>query len=105
MSRSASVLLVAAVSLSAGVLGFSDRGSVVPMIAVAAAVDAAVAERNCLEAVAKETQAKNVSTLRIDQSEAAIEVYVQVEGAEAPWKCLAAPDDGSVQEITYTSEG
>lgn len=63
------------------------------------------AESNCLAAVANEVGNGDVTTLRVEESEAAIGVYVNVPGAEAPWLCLANRD-GSVSEVRYTgSEG
>ena len=63
------------------------------------------AESNCLAAVANEVGVGDVSTLRVEESEAAIGVYVNVPGAEQPWLCLANRD-GSVVEVRYTgSEG
>lgn len=62
-------------------------------------------EEQCLAQVAEVTRAPVRGTNRIEESEAAIEIYVNVDGAEAPWKCLAYRD-GTIAEVTYTgSEG
>lgn len=62
-------------------------------------------EEKCLARVGNETGAPVIGTNRIEESEAAIEIYVNVEGASAPWKCLGNRD-GSIEEVTFTgSEG
>lgn len=62
-------------------------------------------ESKCLAKVGKETGARVIGTNRIEESEAAIGIFVNIEGAEAPWRCLAYRD-GTVGEIMYTgSEG
>lgn len=62
-------------------------------------------EEKCLARVKQETGAPSTSTNSIEESEAAIEVYVNVEGADAPWKCLGNRD-GSIEEVMFTgSEG
>lgn len=46
-----------------------------------------------------------IGTNRIEESEAAIEIFVNIRGAEAPWRCLGYKD-GTIGEIMYTgSEG
>ncbi|QIG54824.1 hypothetical protein G6N82_12265 [Altererythrobacter sp. BO-6] len=62
-------------------------------------------EGRCAKRVASETGARVIGTNRIEESEAAIGIYVNVEGAEAPWRCLAYRD-GTIGEVMYTgSEG
>lgn len=62
-------------------------------------------ETRCSDRVAQETGARVTGTNRIEESEAAIEIYVNVDGAQAPWRCLAYRD-GTVGEVMYTgSEG
>lgn len=62
-------------------------------------------EEKCLSRVAQETGARVIGTNRIEESQAAIEIYVNVEGAQAPWKCLGNRN-GSISEVMYTgSEG
>jgi hypothetical protein len=62
-------------------------------------------EELCQAKVAVEVGAPVIGTNRIEESEAAIEIYVNVDGAEAPWKCLGYKD-GTIGEIMYTgSEG
>jgi len=62
-------------------------------------------EEKCLARVAEETGAKVNGTNHIEESEAAIEIYGNVDGAQAPWKCLGYKD-GSIAEVMYTgSEG
>lgn len=67
----------------------------------------AVAEKACLEAVAKQTNMA-VSKLKVkDVSEAqsGINVMVTVPDAAAPWSCLSSKD-GKVDGVTFTgSEG
>ena len=62
-------------------------------------------ESRCLARVARETGARVIGTNRIEESEAAIGIFVNVEGGQAPWRCLAYRD-GTVGEVMYTgSEG
>lgn len=62
-------------------------------------------EDKCLARVGRETGARVIGTNRIEESQAAIEIYVNVEGAKAPWKCLGNRN-GSISEVSYTgSEG
>ncbi len=62
-------------------------------------------EEMCKAKVTVEVGAPVVGTNRIEESEAAIEIYVNVDGAEAPWKCLGYKD-GTIGEIMYSgSEG
>ncbi len=62
-------------------------------------------EGRCAKKVASEVGARVIGTNRIEESEAAIAIYVNVDGAEAPWRCLAYRD-GTVGEVMYTgSEG
>ena len=61
-------------------------------------------EEKCHEAVA-EKGTKVVGTNRVEESEAAIEIFVNVEGASAPWRCLGYRD-GTIGEVMFTgSEG
>jgi hypothetical protein len=62
-------------------------------------------EDKCKAAVNKQTGGAVVGTNRIEESEAAIAVYVNVQGAGAPWRCLGYKD-GTLGEVMYTgSEG
>lgn len=62
-------------------------------------------EEKCLAKVAEITGAPVLGTNRIEESEAAIEVYVNVQDAQAPWKCLGGRD-GSLGDVEYSgSEG
>lgn len=62
-------------------------------------------EEKCLKAVAKQANNPGVGVNRIEESEAAIEVYINLDGAAAPWKCLAYRD-GTIGEVSFTgSEG
>lgn len=62
-------------------------------------------EETCLARVAAETGATVGGLNHIEESEAAIEIYVNVDGADAPWKCHGYAD-GTIDEVTYTgSEG
>ena len=60
-------------------------------------------ESRCSAKVASETGAKVLGTNRIEESEAAIGIYVNVEGAQAPWRCLTYRD-GTVGEVMYTGD-
>lgn len=62
-------------------------------------------EEKCLERVDQETGGNALGINRISESEAAIEIYVNVDGATAPWKCLGWKD-GTIAEVMFTgSEG
>lgn len=62
-------------------------------------------ETRCADKVAGTVGAPVLGTNRIEESEAAIAIYVNVQGAEAPWRCLAYRD-GTIGEVMYTgSEG
>lgn len=62
-------------------------------------------EEKCLAKVGDITRARVNGTNRIEESEAAVDIYVNVEGAQAPWKCVGQRD-GSLGDVSYTgSEG
>ncbi|OBV10593.1 hypothetical protein [Erythrobacter dokdonensis] len=62
-------------------------------------------EEKCLAQVNEVTGGGATGVNRISESEAAIEIYINVAGAEAPWRCLAYRD-GTIGEVMYTgSEG
>lgn len=62
-------------------------------------------EEKCKARVAKEAEARVIGTNRIEESEAAIGIFINVEGAEAPWRCLGYKD-GTIGDVMYTgSEG
>lgn len=62
-------------------------------------------ESKCLSAVAKAANNQQVSTNHIEESQASIEVYVNVQGAQAPWVCRGSRG-GTVGEVSYSgSEG
>lgn len=62
-------------------------------------------ETRCADRVAAETGAAVIGTNRIEESEAAIGIYINVDGATAPWRCLAYRD-GTIGEVMFTgSEG
>ncbi|KLE34153.1 hypothetical protein [Aurantiacibacter luteus] len=60
-------------------------------------------ETRCADRVAAETGASVAGTNRIEESEAAIAIYVNVDGASAPWRCLANRD-GSISEVMFTGD-
>ncbi|MBX7492658.1 hypothetical protein K3163_05505 [Qipengyuania sp. 1NDW9] len=60
-------------------------------------------ESRCADKVAQQTGARVLGTNRIEESEAAIGIYVNVQGAQAPWRCLAYRD-GTVGEVMYTGD-
>lgn len=62
-------------------------------------------EEKCKRAVARQTGARVLGTNRIEESQAATGIYVNVQGAQAPWMCLGYRD-GTIGEVRYTgSEG
>ena len=62
-------------------------------------------EDKCKARVADITKARVIGTNRIEESEAAIEIYVNVEGANAPWRCLGYKN-GTIGDVEFTgSEG
>ena len=62
-------------------------------------------EEKCLARVNDITGGGATGVNRISESEAAIEIYINVAGAEAPWRCLAYRD-GTIGDVMYTgSEG
>lgn len=62
-------------------------------------------EEKCIAKVNEITGGNAIGTNRIEESEAAIGIYVNVRGAEAPWRCLGYKD-GTIGEVMYTgSEG
>jgi hypothetical protein len=60
-------------------------------------------EGKCLARVGKETGTRVVGTNRIEESQAAIDIYVNIEGAQAPWRCRGYRD-GSIDGIMYTGD-
>lgn len=62
-------------------------------------------EEKCLARVAETVGGPVTGTNRIEESEAAIAIYVNVPGAQAPWRCLGYRD-GTIGEVMFTgSEG
>jgi hypothetical protein len=62
-------------------------------------------EQKCQRAVAKATGARVIGTNRIEESQAATAIYVNVQGANAPWMCLGYRN-GTIGEVRFTgSEG
>jgi hypothetical protein len=62
-------------------------------------------EEKCHQRLAREVGARVIGTNRIEESEAAIAIYVNMQGAQAPWRCLGYKD-GTIGEVMYTgSEG
>ncbi len=62
------------------------------------------AESNCLEAVAKQTGVREVSTIRVERAESGIGVLVSVQGAQAPWQCVVDTDGKTVVNVYYTGD-
>lgn len=60
-------------------------------------------EEKCLAQVEREVGAPVIGTNRIDESQASVEIYVNVQGAQAPWKCRANRS-GSIEGIEYTGD-
>jgi hypothetical protein len=62
-------------------------------------------EEKCQRAVARQTGSRAIGTNRIEESQAATAIYVNVQGAQAPWMCLGYRD-GTIGEVRYSgSEG
>lgn len=62
-------------------------------------------EDKCKARVAEITRAQVIGTNRIEESEAAVEVYVNVAGAQAPWRCTGTRN-GELLDAEYSeSEG
>ncbi len=59
-------------------------------------------EEKCLKAVADQGTIV-IGTNRIEESEAAIAIYVNVEGGTAPWRCLGYKD-GTIGEVMFTGD-
>lgn len=61
-------------------------------------------EDKCKAAVAKQGT-RVIGTNRIEESQAAVEIFINVAGAKAPWRCLAQRN-GTISSVEYTgSEG
>ena len=88
----------------------SENGPVAASTQAAAPAQVAIRGANsldtrCADKVASTVGAPVLGTNRIEESEAAIGIYVNVQGADAPWRCLAYRD-GTIGEVMYTgSEG
>lgn len=59
-------------------------------------------EEKCLQKVAAQGT-RVIGTNRIEESEAAIEIYVNVEGGNAPWRCLAYRN-GTIGDVEFTGD-
>lgn len=100
------------ISMGDANVGMGENGPAAEAPAPAAAGPAEVAirgpnslETRCADRVAAETGAPVLGTNRIEESEAAIAIYVNVDGAAAPWRCLAYRD-GTIGEVMFSgSEG
>jgi hypothetical protein len=62
------------------------------------------AEIACLAAVAEVVNGPDVTTISVSPAEAVTNVMVNVDGALAPWLCVA-DTDGNVQEVMFTQQG
>ena len=76
--------------------------------AMAAEADVAIRgpdslETRCADRVADFTGAPVLGTNRIEESEAAIDVYINIEGATAPWLCRAFRN-GNIAEVMFTGD-
>ena len=59
-------------------------------------------EDKCKAAVAKQGTTV-IGTNRIEESEAAIEIYINVEGGSAPWRCLGYRN-GTIGDVEFTGD-
>lgn len=98
------------VSMGDANVGLGENGPAVSEAAPTAAATKGVAirgpnslETRCADRVASETGARVLGTNRIEESEAAVEIYINVDGANAPWRCLANRD-GSIAEVMFTGD-
>jgi len=108
-----------ALSLSACGSGSTENGvpedssvetvdSVAGTTEAVAAVDGSVSSYDnpaiqpCLKAVAEKVGSDEVSLNKVEWSEAATGVYVNVAGADAPWLCTAWGDE--VAGLSYTDD-
>jgi hypothetical protein len=86
--------------------GLAPSAAMAPPVKPAAAKDIIRGkgglEAKCLAAVAKQGTTV-IGTNRIEESEAAIAIYVNVQGGQAPWRCLGYKD-GSIGEVMYTGD-
>lgn len=62
-------------------------------------------EGKCLARVGALTSATVLGTRRIDEAADAIEIYVNVEGAQAPWLCRGNRDGSIVRVMNTDGEG
>jgi hypothetical protein len=60
-------------------------------------------EQQCIAKIDEMTSGKATGTNRIEEAEAAIAIYVNVDGADAPWRCLGYRD-GTLGEVMYTGD-
>ncbi|WP_052108087.1 hypothetical protein, partial [Aerolutibacter daejeonensis] len=59
-------------------------------------------EEKCLAQVGAQGT-RVIGTNRIEESEAAIVIYVNVEGGNAPWRCVANRN-GTIGEVSFTGD-
>ncbi|WP_052223070.1 hypothetical protein [Novosphingobium malaysiense] len=57
-------------------------------------------ETKCLARVNELTGGKVIGSRRIDEAESGVMIYVNVEGAQAPWQCFGSRD-GEIGEVFY----
>ena len=57
-------------------------------------------EEKCLARVNEQVGGTVVGTNRIEEAESGVMIYINVEGATAPWQCLGYRD-GTVEEIFF----
>lgn len=60
-------------------------------------------ESRCLDRVGRETGARVIGTNRIAESKTSVDIFVNIEGAQAPWRCRGYRD-GSIEGIMYTGD-
>ena len=57
-------------------------------------------ETQCLARVNEMTGGNVIGSRRIDEAESGVMIYVNVDGAEAPWQCFGSRD-GVISEVYY----
>lgn len=57
-------------------------------------------ETKCLARVNEMTGGNVIGSRRIDEAESGVMIYVNVEGADAPWQCFGSRD-GTISEVYY----
>ncbi len=60
-------------------------------------------EEKCLDRVNETVGGGVIGTNRIDEAESGVAIFVNVEGATAPWRCFGY-SDGTIEEVMFTGD-